>query len=229
MRFFLGYDSREPLALAVASASLTRWGVPAPEALVEQRLRDAGMLWRTVDRRGRMHDLVSNADQSTEFAITRFLVPLLCHTGWALFADGDVVFMRDPRELLHLADATKAVQVVKHQHLPSTATKMDGQTQQAYPFKNWSSVMLINCEHSGHKRLSLRDVNERPGRDLHAFYWLGENEIGDLPAEWNWLVGEQPKPTRPAIAHFTMGGPFLAGWKGAEHDEIWHEAGGVPA
>jgi hypothetical protein len=85
-------------------------------------------------------------------------------------------------------------------------------------------VMLWNCDHPANQRLTLQDVNERPGRDLHRFYWLNDSEIGALPPEWNWLVGVQPKPAAPQIAHFTLGGPFTPGWKGAEHDEIWAEA-----
>lgn len=99
--------------------------------------------------------------------------------------------------------------------------KMDGQAQLAYSRKNWSSVMLFNCDHPANRRLSLQDVNERPGRDLHGFYWLHDSEIGELPGEWNWLVNVQPKPERPKIAHFTEGGPFTPGWRGAEHDELW--------
>jgi hypothetical protein len=221
LRAFIGYDPREAAAYDVAAKTLRlRSGIEA-EPLVEQSLRIKGLLWRPVDRRGHMHDLVSNANQSTEFAVSRFLVPILCTGGWALFTDCDMVFLRDVHELLKVADPTKAVMVVKHNHVPSTTTKMDAQHQLAYPRKNWSSVMLINCDHPAHRRLSLYDVNTRPGRDLHAFYWLHDTEIGELPPEWNWLVGEQPKPAEPAIAHFTLGGPFTPGWPGAEHDEIW--------
>lgn len=224
LRVFIGYDPREADAYAVASSSLRRTAGITAEPLIDARLRDRGLLTRPVDRRGRLHDLVSGADCSTEFANSRFLVPILCQTGWALFTDCDVVFLRDVRDLLHDADPSKAVLVVQHQHQPSGAWKMDGQAQLAYPRKNWSSVMLWNCDHPANRRLSLRDVNERPGRDLHAFYWLHDDEIGALHPDWNWLVGEQPKPERPAIAHFTLGGPFTPGWKGGPHDELWIEA-----
>jgi hypothetical protein len=116
------------------------------------------------------------------------------------------------------------VQVVKHGKLQRGGLKMDGQDQTIYQRKNWSSVCLYNCDHPANRRLSLQDINERPGRDLHSFYWLADSEIGDLSPEYNWLVNVQPKPERPRIAHFTEGGPFTVGWHGAEHDEIWHEA-----
>ncbi|MDP2141276.1 MAG: hypothetical protein Q8L20_10740 [Gammaproteobacteria bacterium] len=127
-------------------------------------------------------------------------------------------------DLFALADPDKAVMVVKHQQPETEKTKMDGQEQTFYPRKNWSSVMLWNCDHPANHRLSLQDVNERPGRDLHRFYWLNDSEIGELPAEFNWLVNVQPKPVTPKIAHFTLGGPFTPGWKPQEHDELWLEA-----
>lgn len=220
MKVFIGHDRREPQAVAVAQASLWRSSNMRATLLVEEDLRARGLLWRPVDRRGRMHDLVSNADQSTEFAISRFLVPIIS-TGWALFTDCDMVFLTDVLRLLPLADPSKAVMVVKHDHQPTEALKMDAQMQLAYPRKNWSSVMLFNCDHPANRRLSLRDVNERPGRDLHAFYWLHDDEIGELPRSWNWLVNVQPRPDRVDIAHFTLGGPFTPGWKGAPHDDLW--------
>lgn len=225
MRVFMGHDPREQAAYDVAERSLWNSSGVAAEPLCEDRLRAHGLLWRPVDRRGRMHDLTSGADQATEFAISRFMVPMLCQSGWALFADCDVVFLRDVHEMtLDHGDEAKAVYVVKHDHQPSEAWKMDGQTQSSYPRKNWSSVILWNCEHPAHRRLNLHTVNSMPGRWLHAFGWLHDSEIGDLPAEWNWLVGVQPKPAEPAIAHYTLGGPWLPGWKDAEHDDIWLKA-----
>jgi hypothetical protein len=115
----------------------------------------------------------------------------------------------------------KAVQVVKHVYEPSALWKMDGQANRPYARKNWSSVMLFNCDHPANRRLSLHDINSRPGRDLHAFYWLHDDEIGLIPREWNWLVGEQDMPLEPKLAHFTLGGPFVPGWMPRAHDDIW--------
>lgn len=224
MRVFLGYDSREPIAYLVAADSLQRTSRITAEPLFEWRLRQHGLLTRPVDQRGHTWDLVSNAPCSTEFAISRFLVPILCPEGWALFADSDVVFLRSVHELAPLLDPDKAVMVVKHRHEPEGHTKMDAQQQLRYPRKNWSSVMAINCDHPAHARLSLHDVNSRPGLALHSFYWLADSEIGELPPAWNWLVNEQPQPANTAIAHFTNGGPFTPGWRGAPNDDIWERA-----
>lgn len=225
MKVYIGFEPREEAAYNVAVRSLKR---VSPEADVTplrlDNLEACGLLRRPMDRRGGMYDLRSNAPQATEFALSRFLVPHLCQTGLALFTDCDMVFLSDIAELFEQYDYSKAVMVVKHPPQEDEGTKMDGQAQTRYPRKNWSSVILWNCDHPANKRLSLQDVNERPGRDLHAFYWLADSEIGALSPDWNWLVGVRPKPMFPKIAHFTLGGPFLPGWVGAEHDDIWLEA-----
>lgn len=224
MKAFIGYDHREHDAVMVAQSSLQRTSGLRAELLVAERLHAQGLLTRPTDYRGQDYDFYSNAPASTRFAISRFLVPILCQSGWALFMDCDMVVLRDVHELLGVVDGSHAVYVVKHRHDPVETEKMCGLVQTRYPRKNWSSVMLFNCDHPANQRLSLWDVNHRPGRDLHALHWLADDEIGELPAEWNWLVGVQPKPAHPAIAHFTLGGPWFPQWAPAEHDEIWWEA-----
>ena len=222
MKVYIGHDPREQAAYDVAVRSLRRVTPGADVVpLKADRLAACGLLRRLMDHRGGLYDLASNAPCATEFAASRFLVPHLAQTGWALFTDCDVLFLSDVRELLDQADPSKAVMVVKHPPLEDEGTKMDGALQVRYPRKNWSSVILWNCDHPANQRLSLQDVNERPGRDLHRFYWLADSEIGSLSPDWNWLVGVQPKPLAPKIAHFTLGGPWFPGWTGAEHDELW--------
>lgn len=225
MRVFIGFDPREKVAYDVAEKSLrARASCPLEVTpLTLERLASFGMLSRLTDRRGGLYDLTSNAPASTEFAITRFLVPHLAQSGWALFVDADVVFLADVAELMAFADESKAVQVVKHIHVPTSLHKMEGQVQTAYPRKNWSSVTLWNCDHPANRRLSLHDVNTRRGVDLHGFYWLHDAEIGDLPPEWNWLVGEQTIPANPKLAHFTLGTPNMPGHENSPHADIWLE------
>lgn len=225
LKVYIGYEAREQAAVDVAVKTLREVSGIEAQLLESERLRDAGMLSRISDHRGGQHyDLVSNAPKSTSFAVSRFLTPLLCQSGYALFTDCDVVFLRDPREMLTEIQPGKAVYVVQHDYTPKAVWKMDSQVQTRYPRKNWSSVMLFDTNHPANRRLSLHDINIRPGRDLHRFYWLADEEIGALQPGWNWLVGEQEKPDPLGIAHFTLGGPFTAGWKSAEHDEIWKKA-----
>ena len=187
-------------------------------------LQMSGLLTRPVDRRhGLKYDFTSSAPQATEFAVSRFFVPLLAHSGWALFVDCDVVFLADVAELEAFMDPRKAVVAVHHYHMTDgRTTKMVGHPQTQYSRKNWSSVMLFNCDHPANRRLNLSMLNSWPGRDLHAFQWLADSEIGMLPVEWNWLVNEQPRPEQPKIAHFTMGGPWLSGWAPQPYDELWN-------
>ena len=221
LKVYVGFDPVEIGAYDALCKSMQNYTYVSPEPLIEDDLRAAGLYTRMIDKRGgQYYDLPSNAPCSTEFATSRFLTPLLCRSQWALFVDCDVLFFADPLEILQHVDPTKAVSVVKHNH-QGKGTKMCGLQQTAYDRKNWSSVMLFNCHHPANKRLSLRDINERPGRDLHQFYWLSDDEIGELPPEWNWLVNVQPKPERVKLAHFTNGGPWLEGWEPSPYDELW--------
>lgn len=226
MKVFIGYDSKEHRAFEIAAKTLRARSSIHLDVIPLRIdvLRTQGLLRRPTDTRGGIYDLNSNAPASTEFAISRFLVPFLAQTGPALFVDCDVVFLDDVAKLLHLFDPQYAVQVVKHDHRPTELTKMGGVPQTLYARKNWSSVMLWNTDHTANQRLSLDAVNNWPGRDLHAFSWLHDSEIGALPARWNWLVGEQPKPRAIGIAHFTRGGPWLTEWRPAAHDHIWLDA-----
>lgn len=159
---------------------------------------------------------------ATEFAISRFCVPFLQKKGWALFVDCDVVCLGDIKELFALADDKYAVMVVKHDYKPTETTKMDCQVQTTYSRKNWSSVVLWNCAHPANKELTLEKLNTWPGRDLHAFKWLKEEEIGELNYGWNCLVGvNDEKAIRVGILHFTAGGPWIKDWKGGLLDDVW--------
>lgn len=235
MKLYIGFDNREQDAYAVADYSARKFGLD-PEPLYEERLRMHGMLYRIVDRRAQMYDLISGAPQSTEFAASRFWVPLLAHSGWAMFVDCDVLFMCDPKPYLKDLNPGKAVYCVKHKEFKTEkevarnamqytygARKMDNQVQTIYPRKLWSSVMVFNCDHPANQRLNLMTLNGWPGRYLHGFGWLADEEIGELPAEFNWLVNLQPKPETPIIAHYTLGTPNIVGNQNidTEHAELW--------
>ncbi len=246
---YIGWDSREPMAYEIAHYTLAR-AATCPLRVTPIRLcqleaqglsrRPRARLQKgrglyigegRIERRivsrasaGTMWDTVSNAPMSTEFANSRFLVPLLAQTGWALFADCDFVARGDVAELLELADPQCAVMVVKHGPIEGSSYKMDGQPQVPYYRKNWSSVMLFNCDHPANQWLTLERLNRTPGRDLHRFCWLKDEEIGALPLAWNWLVNVSPCPADWKLAHFTLGGPWLAGWSPQENDELWLSA-----
>lgn len=229
-RIFLGWDQRESLCYWVAEHSLRSRSraLLDIEPLRLNELERHDLSRRKYTRKGgQLFDEVSKAPCSTEFANTRFLVPKLAMHGWALFMDSDIVALGDIEELFDLADRRFAVMCIKHDSHPvqyKNATKMDGQIQTNYYRKNWSSVVLWNCDHRAHAGLTMDDLNTRRGRDLHAFFWLDDEQIGELPPAWNWLVGVNPCPPTPKIAHFTLGGPWLPGWTPREHDDKWLHA-----
>ncbi len=218
MRIYIGWDQREEAAFDVARDSAESFGhevIP----LRAETLRTAGILTRATDRRGNLFDLRSGEAQSTEFNLTRFAVPLLAHSGKCLYVDCDVIFLRDPAWLAK--EYIRPVSVVKHALPQLSSVKMDRQDQRIYPRKLWSSVMLFNCDHPANRRLNLSVLNNWHRDDLHALRWLADDEIGELPPEANWLVGVQPKPENPIIAHYTLGTPDMKGHEHDEHSELW--------
>lgn len=224
---FIGYDLREHAAYAVAVASIRSFDRIIPiTGLVLSDLQRRGLYTRPTERRlGRLWDGISGAHMSTEFAISRFLVPHIVDSengiGWALFMDCDVMVRANLEELRRLLDDDKAVMCVKHDHRPTFNVKMDGQVQTSYPRKNWSSVMAFNCDHAANKELTVEVVNGLPGRDLHAMCWLDDAEIGELPPEWNFLVGHTEGVSDPKIVHWTDGGPWLDAFRNAPYADEW--------
>jgi len=226
-RIFIGWDASQMRAWNIAQYSLkTTTQQPVDiQRIAMRHLRQMGLYRRptALTEHGYWDDL-SCAPMSTGHAIARFLVPALCgYEGWALFTDGDVLFRSDVAALFALADPAYAVQVVQHQHVPHEATKMEGETQTRYARKNWSSVMLFHCGHPANQALTVDLVNTAPGRDLHAFCWLPDDLIGELPAEWNVLIGEEAHPN-PSICHFTLGLPDMPGYEHVEYADAWYAA-----
>ena len=220
---WIGYDPREVAAFAVARESIRAWNRHVPvRGLVLDDLRQMGLYTRPTEKRvGRMFDVISDHYMSTEFAISRFLVPTLAKSGMAVFMDCDMLVRTNIVRMFDGIDKTKAVSCVKHDHQPESQIKMDGQIQTVYARKNWSSVMVFNCDHPANKRLTPELVNKLPGRDLHAFCWLKDEEIGDLGPEWNWLCGYSPDTIDPCIVHFTEGGPWFRGFENVPYADEW--------
>lgn len=232
LQVYLGFDPREEEAFEVARHSI--WcRTHEPIHIEPLRLPHLGMLTRPIEEKdGKLWCPISQAPMSTEFAISRFCVPFLQDSGWALFADCDIICWSDINELFALADDRYAVMVVKHPtKIPLVAVmglKMDGQIQTVYNRKNWSSVVLWNCDHPANKRFTLENLNTWPGRDLHAFKWLEDSEIGELPQEWNWLVNVTVgAPAKRGIWHYTLGGPWFLGWEPSGHDNDWLEEANI--
>lgn len=224
LKFYIGWDSREVLAWRVLENSIHRHAKRGLEVhpVILGDLQYRGLYNRPMSMKGgRLFDEISDAPMSTEFAISRFLVPQLCGTGWAVFMDCDMLAVSDLTDLTHYLDDNKAVMCVQHRQDVINDTKMDGQAQLPYERKNWSSFMAFNCDHPANKKLTVKMVNQVPGRDLHRFCWLDDKHIGALPQGWNWLEGYSPE-TRPLhVVHYTRGGPWMKDWQHVEFADLW--------
>jgi len=214
LRIYIGYDPRESVAFHTLSHSiLRRASAPISIApLVQSQLKQ-------VYRRPR------GPTESTEFSLTRFLVPHLSgYSGWSIFMDCDMLCRTDICALMAEADRQpdKAVLVCKHDYVPKTQRKFLDQVQTKYPRKNWSSLMLFNNERC--RALSVDYVNSASGLDLHRFAWTEDRAIGELPLEWNWLVDEYAYNPDAKLVHFTIGGPWFEAYRDCDYAGEWFTA-----
>ena len=225
LKIFIGWDSREPVAFSVLAHSiLTRATVP----VLISPLTLTGLGDTYTRKRG--------ATESTEFSISRFMVPYLSgYRGYSVFMDCDMLCRVDIAELqdiiyagarkpLSAYDAErylldKSVLLCHHKYAPRETTKFLGQKQTAYPRKNWSSFIVFNnalC-----RALTPEYVNTASGLDLHRFNWLSDDRIGELPLEWNYLVGEDNQVGPPKFAHWTNGGPYFEQYANVPYADEW--------
>jgi lipopolysaccharide biosynthesis glycosyltransferase len=166
-----------------------------------------------------------HTDGSNKFIYSRFLTPhLMNYSGWAIFADGDMVCQSDISELWALRDDEKAVQVVKHDYQTKAHKKYMGNKNENYPRKNWSSLILWNCAHSANRVLSPEFIKNQPGSYLHRFSWLKDDEIGELSPEWNWLAIEYPENPDAKLIHYTLGTPCFKEYAQASMSDQWLKA-----
>jgi hypothetical protein len=135
----------------------------------------------------------------TEFTYTRYLVPYLCnYEGEALFIDADMLVLDDIHNLEKLVDKTKAVSVVKN------------------PIRfEWPSLMYFNNE-------LCKDLTPElvaTGKPM-TFEWA--KEVGELPTEWNHLVGYDQPNEQAKLVHFTRGIPCFPETIGCEYSDAWN-------
>lgn len=123
----------------------------------------------------------------TEFTYTRYLVPWLCDfQGEALFIDADVLVQGDVSQLFTLPWENEAIKVVKNE------LKFE-----------WPSVILFN-----NPQCTILTPDFVENSQCNTLQWA--SGVGDLPKEWNYLIGYEDqcgKPETPMISHFTQGLP----------------------
>jgi len=206
-RVFIGYDPSQDISFEVLRYSLQKHTTQELDirAIDAEKIPDWG---RPIDPLA-----------STPFTYTRFLVPWLCdYEGIALFMDGDMLALGDVSELFELSMDGLALRVRQHDYNPEATVKMGGKVQTQYPRKNWSSLMLMNCEKLG--AWTKEAVETQTGAWLHRFEAVPDEEIGDISEEWN-VLDHMTGPTK--LLHYTSGGPWLKGCEDADHADLWHE------
>ena len=214
IKIFIGYDPVESVAWHTMAASIYSQS-SRPVAIVPINLQNLkSILTRPRDPK-----------QSNEFSFSRFLVPYLCNfEGKGIFFDCDQLLRTDIAEIFTVLDEqpAKAVYVVKHTYEPRDDIKYLNTVQYKYPRKNWSSVVLWNCEHEKNRVVTPEFVNNTEGLNLHRFTWLDDNDIGDLDVRWNWLVGEYDDPPDDVKnVHWTVGGPYFHEYESSDFSNEW--------
>lgn len=208
---FIGYDPREAIAFHVCANSIIRQS-STPVSIIPLALNLLSDYKET------------HSDGSNHFIYSRFLVPhLMNFKGSAIFIDGDMIVRGDITELWNLKQEDCAVKVVKHNYTTKQAVKYLGAKNENYPCKNWSSVMIWNCEHPKNRILTPKFIQEATGAQLHRFTWLLEKyDVGSLPIEWNWLPDEFGPNLDAKLLHYTLGTPCFHEYATTPQGNEWH-------
>jgi lipopolysaccharide biosynthesis glycosyltransferase len=208
---YIGYDAREDIAAEVCKFS------------IQKRLTTYANVRYLRSNNVLGYARVNGGPQSTDFTYTRFFIPSLeGYKGFSVFCDCDFLFIDDINELVASIDPTKAVSVVKHpRYIPNTDIKMDGISQHPMLRKNWASLMVFNNAHPSNAILTPDYVNTvEPGRSLHQFGWLKDEEIGSISLDWNTLDGYY-ELDNPRAIHYTDGGPWFDDYKQTHYSNYW--------
>lgn len=196
IQIYVGFDGREEIAYHLFCRSV----------LANTRAQVA-----FIPITGEQHQGASNS-----FNLIRFRVAEMAgFRGMAIYADSDMLLRKggDVQDLIDLAEPYCAVSVAQHQYATKHPVKYWGQQNLDYPRKNWSSLQVIDCQHAVWRRIAERGYADETAvaytpAALHRFSFIAnDDEIGRLPLEWNWLVGEYDFKEDVKLAHFTLGIP----------------------
>lgn len=214
IRLFVGQDPREAIGLHVFLESLWKHtSLPVDVTVLTPKVGEA---------------LGIKSDGTNNFSNVRFCIPhIQGYAGHAIWADGsDQLVRSDLAELWAMKDKSLAVQVVKHDYETKHPMKYLGTVLEAgnasYPRKNWSSLVLWNCGHWAH--FKARDkLLSGDGKYLHRFSWLKDDEIGDIPKDWNHIPRELPANPNAKLVHYSLGLPGFEHYRHDEHSREWQE------
>ena len=205
---FIGFDEGEKVSYHILSESIRRQS-SVPVSITPLCLSNIPEFKRELQ-----------PNQSTEFAFSRFLVPYLSdYKGWSLFLDSDMMFRDDIKNLWDMIDKDKSIMCCKHDYVPKQNVKFRGAKNEPFPKKNWSSFMLMNNHRC--KMLSKEYVETATCLELNQFKWTHEENVGELPLEWNWLVGEYDYNKNAKNVHWTLGGPYFKDYAKSDYADEW--------
>ena len=210
-KIFIGYDPREKIAFHVLSQSIIEHS-SIPVSISPINLTNLKKFYK---RKKRIKD-------STEFSISRFLTPYLSnYEDYSLFVDCDFIIKEDVAKLLKIVKSNpkKVLWCVKHNYIPKSKLKFLNEKQLIYSKKNWSSFVVYNNKKC--KILTPKFIEKANGLYLHQFKWTKDELIGNLPKEWNILVGEQKIPKNFKSLHFTVGGPYFKKYRKSLGSNFW--------
>ena len=207
---FIGYDPREAIAFHTCANSIIRHATQ-PVQIIPLALN----LFKDYKE--------THTDGSNQFIYSRFLVPhLMGFNGWAIFIDGDMIVRDDIVKLWEMQNPYKDVLVVKHDYKTRMPIKYLGAKNEDYPRKNWSSVILWNCNSFPNRRLTPEFVQRSTGSELHRFSWIDNERLGELPIEWNWLPDEFGENPDAKLLHYTLGAPCFHEFANTPQGGEWH-------
>lgn len=216
IRLFIGWDDREAIGGHVFIQSLRKTTKhPVSLTLLTKELAESFGV---------------GTDGTNPFSLSRFLVPYLCnYQGYAIYMDGaDMMLRSDLKELWDLREPLQVgAQVVKHDYQTKSVRKYIGTVMETgnegYPRKNWSSVIIWDCGCFHNRRLTPEFIASKGGEYLHRFTWLGDAQLGELPAEWNHIPRENPPNPNAKLVHFSLGLPGFEHYRHDEHSREWQE------
>ena len=202
-KVFIGYDPRQPVSYNVLQHSII--------IRTEYPVSITPLVLETlpITRKG-----------LTPFTWSRFLVPYLCDfKGLAVFMDADILVQADIKELLDIVSDLRDT----NGRIPAVSVAKNKARFE------WASVMVFNCEHPDNTVLT-PDFIQITDKGLHGIAWT--DSIGDIPDEWNHLVGydelrqvrvQHSVGDKDEVAQSTELSP------GMSHAKLIHFTQGVPA
>ena len=211
INIFIGFDEGEKVAFHTLSESIRRYAT-TPVSITPLCLGNIPGFTRE-----------KQPNQSTDFAFSRFMVPYLSgFKGWSIFMDCDMLFRSDITELWDMRTFKYSVMCCQHDYEPKQNVKFRGAKNEKFEKKNWSSLMLLQNQMC--HRLEPDYVNNASGLELHQFKWLmNDDAIGDIPLEWNWLVGEYEYNKDAKNVHWTLGGPYFEEYARSDYADEWFD------